>query len=125
MAVGLARGDLEVAGQHGTGQGHNDLVAWPEVVRTADDAAHVFAAIGSGLPLGGDAHLAPVDCLAVRLRLGLNREHLTDDERAGEVEAANRLFLEADAHELCVHVLGGGCCGQRDELAEPAEWDPH
>src|SRR5690606_2991556 len=40
VAVGLARGDAEIAGQHGAGQGHNHLVPHLEVVRTADDALH-------------------------------------------------------------------------------------
>ena len=38
VAVGLARGDREAAGQHGTGQRDDDVVADGEVARAADDA---------------------------------------------------------------------------------------
>ena len=41
VAVGLARGDRERAGQHGARQRHDDLVAHEEVAGAADDAAHV------------------------------------------------------------------------------------
>ena len=76
VAVGLARGDRERAGQHGAGQRHDDLVADEEVVGAADDAAHGVAAVGRGLALGGDTHLAPADGLAVGLRLVDELEHL-------------------------------------------------
>ena len=61
VTVGLARGDRERAGQHGARQRDDDLVAGGEVVRAADDAARLGLA---------DIHLAPVDRLAVALRLG-------------------------------------------------------
>ena len=43
VAVGLARGDREAAGQHRAGQRDDDEVADGEVVRAADDAARLGA----------------------------------------------------------------------------------
>ena len=54
VAVGLARGDPEVPGQHGAGQGDHHLVTLHEVVGAADDALHaggVDAVAGEGLLL--------------------------------------------------------------------------
>ena len=45
-AVGLARGDREVAGQHGAGQDHDDLVADGEVAGAADDLLRLAGAVG-------------------------------------------------------------------------------
>ena len=46
VAVGLARADLEVAGQHGAGQADHDEVALDEVVGAADDALRLAGAVG-------------------------------------------------------------------------------
>ena len=58
VAVGLARGDREAAGQRRPGQRDHDEVADGEVQRTADDAArlrlaHVDLAPADGLAVGG------------------------------------------------------------------------
>jgi hypothetical protein len=108
VAVGLARGDRERAGQHRARQRHDDLVADEEVARAADDAVHRGAAVGRGLAVGRDAHLAPADGLAVGLRLLDELEHLAHDDRALQLEAVHVLLLEADLHEGGVHVLGVG-----------------
>ena len=45
VAVGLARLDAEVTGQHGAGQGDDDLLAGLHVRRAADDAARHLVAL--------------------------------------------------------------------------------
>ena len=99
MAVGLAGGDRERAGQHGSGQGHDDLVSDEEVACAADDAVHGVAAIGRRLALWGDAHLAPTDGLAVGLRFLDELEDLAHDDGTAQLEAVHVLLFEADAHE--------------------------
>ena len=111
VAVGLAGGDLEVAGQHAAGQDHHDQVAGREVVRAADDA----------LRLAGrrwrqpTSTCAPVDGLAVLLRLGLHREHPADHERAADLLARllDRLELEAERGQPRGELLRGDVGGQR------------
>ena len=80
VAVGLAGGDLEATWQHAAGEYDDDEVARLEVVRAADDALGLTGAVGV-------AHVdrAPVDGLAVLLRLGLLGQHATDHQRAGDV----------------------------------------
>ena len=119
VPVGLARGDRERAGQHGAREGrHHDLVADREVVGAADDAA--------GLRLA-DIHLAPVDGLAVGLRLRLERQHLADHDGAFEAVrgAVDVFFFEADLHERGVDVFRGGVGGHIRELTKPAQWNAH
>src|SRR5690606_6138267 len=55
VPVGLARGDVEVAGQGGAGQRDDDVVAHREVVRAADDAAGGH--VGGLLAQIGRAHV--------------------------------------------------------------------
>ncbi|GMA85377.1 hypothetical protein GCM10025868_06270 [Angustibacter aerolatus] len=88
------------------------MVAGVEVVRTADDAAH--AAVR-----GADVDLAPVDRLAVLLRLGHALDDAADDDRAGDVAAVQRLLLEPDPHERGLHLLGGGARVGVGVLAQP------
>ena len=87
LAVRLASGDFESAGQHRAGQRNDDEVTLVEITRATDDAA------GLGL---ADIHLAPVNGLAVALRLRLERHNLTDDNGTGDLEAVGVLFFEAD-----------------------------
>ena len=68
VAVGLARRDLEPARQHAARQHDDDQVAGLEVVRAADDALRLSGAVGVT-----DVDGAPVDGLAVLLRLGRPR----------------------------------------------------
>jgi hypothetical protein len=69
-AVGLARADLEAAGQHTTRRGKRYPVADDEVARTADDMP-LLAVSGR--------HLAIADRLVEPGQL-LNIEHLSDND---------------------------------------------
>ena len=97
VAVGLARGDGEVAGQHGSRQHDDDEVADLEVVGAADDL--LVLALGQHLAVLADVDGAPADGLAVLLGLEGDVEHPADDERPGEVAAVEVLLLEADGDE--------------------------
>ena len=110
MSIRLTGGDGERAGQDRAGKRDDDLVSDNEVVGATDDAARLWLA---------DIHLAPVDRLAIGLRLWGELEHPTDDDRTAEAEAVNRLFLEADAHERGMHVFRGDVEGNVDELPKP------
>ena len=137
VSVGRARGDGERAGQHGAGERDDDLVAGDEIVGAADDAADVarrpvaepFAELVAkpfAKPSGhADIHLTPVDGLAVRLRFGFERQHLTDDDRAGQLERVHGLLFEADLHERGMDRRGSRVGREVDVFAEPAEWDAH
>ena len=92
VAVGLAGGDLEAAGQHAAGEHDDHEVARREVVRPADDALGLAGAVGVA-----DVDGAPVDGLAVLLRLGLHRQHAADHQRAGDVVAGTLERLELEA----------------------------
>ena len=117
VPVRLARGDREAAGQHRSRQRDDDVVAGLEVVRAADDAARRLLA---------DVDLAPVDRLAVGLRLGAPGQDVADDEGAGDLAGAvDRLLLEPDAHQLGGELLGGQAGRQRDVGAQPGERDEH
>ena len=93
VAVGLAGGDLEVPREHPTGQDHHDQVTGREVVGAADDALGLAGTVGRA-----NINLAPLDRLAVLLRLGLHREHPADHQRAPDLLARllDRLQLEAE-----------------------------
>ena len=123
VAVGLAGRDLEAARQHPTGQDADDEVAHAEVVRAADDLLRL--ALGELLAVLADVDGAPVDGLAVLLRLGLDGQHPSDDEGAGDVTAVQPLLLEADAHEGGSDVLTGGVRGDVGELAQPGHGRVH
>src|SRR5690606_24498040 len=124
VPVGLAGGDVEVAGQRGAGQGDDDVVTDGEVVGAADDAAggHVRGLLplaGGVVVLGADVDAAVVDRLAVLVLLGLERQDAADDERAGDGGRDDRLLLQAHAHEVRGEVGGGGALGHGDVLGEP------
>ncbi len=129
VAVGLPRGDREVAGQHGAREGDDHQIALDEVVRAADDAAarallaglRVLRVVGVLVVLGADVHADPVDGLAVLLRLLDELEHAADHERAGHLRAEQRFFLEADAGEVGGDLERGGGRGELDVLAEPGQ----
>ena len=125
VAVGLACRDRERTGQHRAGQGHDDLVAHEEVAGPADDAVHGLAAVGRGLAIGCDAHLAPADGLAVGLRFLDELEHLADDDGAVEFEGVHILFFETDLDEGGVHVFGRRARDEFDVLGKPAERHAH
>ena len=105
VAVGLARGDREAAGQHRAGQHDDDQVADGEVERAADDA--LGRPLGQPLPVLADVDLAPADRLAVLLRLLDELQHPADDQRAGDVAAVQPLLLEADPDEAGRDVAAG------------------
>ncbi len=107
VPVGLARGDRERAGQHGAGQGDDDLVADEEVAAPQTMPRTSAPPSAAVCTLGRDANGAPADGLAVRLRLGRELEHLADDDGAGDVEAVDGLLLEPDPDERRVQVGDG------------------
>ena len=132
VAVGFARGDAEVAGQHGARKGDHHLVALNEVVRAADDALHaggVDALAGEGLllTLGDHADLAPVDGLAVGLGFLDQGQHLADDDGTlqGVGGPVHGLFFEADLHEVGHDFLGARIGRNGREFTQPGKGDTH
>ena len=121
LAVRLARGDREVAGQHGAGEDHDDLVADGEVTGAADDLLRFTGAVG-----GADVDGAEADGLLEALQL-LDGQDLSDDEGALEAGAdlLDGLDLEADGDELGLHVTAGLARGQVDVLPQPGKRDAH
>ena len=122
VAVGLARGDLEPAGQHAAGQHDHDEVAGREVVGAADDALRLAGAVG-----GADVDGAPVDGLAVLLRLRLHREDAADHQRAGDVVAGllDRLELEPELGQPGGELLGGDVGREVHVVADPGDRGLH
>ncbi len=123
VPVGLASTDRERAlrrGEHAAGKDDDDEVADVEVVRTADDALRLAGAVGVA-----DVDGAPVDGLAVLLRLGVLGEHPTHDERAGDAAGVQALLLEADGDEGGGDLLAGGVLGHGHVLAQPVDGNPH
>jgi hypothetical protein len=119
VPVGLARADLEAAGQHGPGQRDHHRITGGEVARAADDPA--------GLLL---AHVdeAPADRLAVALRLVREVQHAADHQRAEHVAAVHGLLLQTDPRQVGGNVLGrhpARIRWRRDVLAQPRQGDPH
>jgi len=111
-AVGLARGDLEAARQHGAGQRHHHVVTAFEVAGTADDPARRQLA---------DVYLAPANHLAVALRLlselqDASHHHRSADIGAGDLDA---FHLQARAGERVRDLSGGDVGGQRDQFTQP------
>src|SRR5699024_4258729 len=100
-----------------------------EVVRAADDAAagtlraglRVLRVVLRLVVLGADVDAAPVDGLAVLLRLAHELQHTADDQRAGHLCTEDRLLLEADAGEVRGDLQGGDVCGQFGVLGEPGQ----
>src|SRR5690606_10807205 len=100
-----------------------------EVVRAAHDAARtarrhvggVHALDLGGVVLRADVDQAPVDRLAVLLRLGGHRDHATHDEGPSHGGAVDRLLLQADAHEVGGEPLGREALGQLDVVAQPVD----
>ena len=132
VAVGLARGDAEVAGQDGTGKGDHHFVALNEVVGAADDAldaGRVDAVAGEGLLLAfrDNPDLAPVDGLAVGLRFLDDAQHLAHHNRAlqGVRGAVDRFLFKANldqfGHQVFGRCSGRYCC----EFTQPGKWDTH
>ena len=126
VAVGLTSSNRETTGQHGAGQGHNNLVAGLEIVGAADDALHaggLNALAGQGLlpTLRNHAHLAPVHGLAVGVGLGFHRENLAHHNRARHLVggAVNVFFFQANLHQGCHQIFSRSVLGDRHELAQP------
>lgn len=115
LAVRLACGDREVAGQHGTGQDHDDLVADGEVAGAADDLLELTRAVG-----GADVDEAEADGLLEALQL-LDGLHLADDQGTLEVgaELLDGLDLEACRNELGLDVAAGLRRKRVDVLPQP------
>ena len=122
VPVGLPRADLEVAGQHGSGQADHDEVALDEVVRAADDPLGLAGAVGVS-----DVDGAPVDGLAVLLRLLVDGEHPAHHERAGDRvgRVGDRLELEPEHRQPLGERAHRDVGRQVDVLANPGQWRPH
>jgi hypothetical protein len=122
VAVGLAGGDLEASRQHSPRQHHDDEVVGGEVVGTTDDALRLSGAVGVA-----DVDGAPVDGLAVLLRLGLHREHAADHQRAGDgvTRAVQRLELEAERGQPRGELLRAEVGWQVGVLADPGNGCAH
>ncbi len=121
VAVGLAGGDRERAGQHGAREDHHDLVADGEVGRAADDLLRVAGAVGRT-----DVDPAVPDRLLEAGQL-LDGEHLADHQRALEVAAdlLDGLDLQAGPDQALGHVAAGLAGRQVDVLAQPGKRDAH
>jgi hypothetical protein len=122
VAVGLARGDLEPAGQHRAGQHEHDPVADGEVGGTADDAAQRLGVGGQVCPGGGDP--AVPDRL---LELGqlLDRLHLRDDQAVDVADGLMRLDLKAGRGQPPRDVGRVGRLGDGRVLAQPGKRYSH
>ncbi len=116
VAVRSARGDDEPAGQHRTGQRHDDQVARAEVVRPADDAARLGGPVGA---VRADVDRAPVDGLAVLLRLRVGGEDTTHHDGTRDVAAVDPLLLQPDPDQVRGDLLGGRACGDVHQLGQP------
>src|SRR5690606_19042647 len=120
VAVGLARGDLEVPGQHTAGQDHRNQVTGLEVVRPADDPLRFARAVRVT-----DIDLAPVDGLAVLLLLGCHLQDATDHERTPDIAAVQPFLLQSDADQIGGHLDAGGASRQLGILPEPVKGNAH
>jgi hypothetical protein len=122
VAVRLARRDLETTGEHAAREHHHDQVAGSEVVRAADDALRLAGAVCVGNVDG-----APVDRLAVLLRLGLHRQHAADHQRPADLVAGpvDGLELEAERGEPRGQLVGGDLVREVDVLADPGDGGLH
>ena len=124
MAVGLARLNLEVAGQHGARQGDDDLLAGLHIGCAADDATRHLVAVLVGLvPFVATVHVAPVDDLAVLLRFGSGVHHVADHDRAGHLGGVNLLFFKAHLDEVLGKLFIGQAFGDLDVVLEPIDVD--
>src|SRR5262249_44359061 len=121
LAVRLARGDREAAGQHGARQDHDDPVADGEVAGTADDLLWLSRAVGLA-----DVDRAEPDRLLEALQF-LDGQHLADHQRPLEVgaELLDGLHLETYLDELGLDVAPGHSRRQVDVLPQPRKRDPH
>jgi len=118
VTVGLARSDLEAAGQGRSGQCDDDEVALREVECAADDA--------SGLALA-DIDRGPADGLAVGVLFVHAGEHPRDDQRPGDLRtrALDCLDLEAERHQPLGKVAPPDVRWQVDVLPQPGHRRAH
>src|SRR5690606_8891378 len=107
LAVGLARRDLEVSGQHGAGQRDHHEVALPEVRRAADDVLDLlFVALTTA-----DFNLAVPNRLLEPREL-FDGGDAADDERAPHLVQVRYLFdLQPDPDERFGQRLRGCLLG--------------
>ena len=130
VAVGLARGDGEPAGQDRAGKRSDDLVADRKVFGTADNAAHLVARatesrirrLFAGL---GHAHLTPADGLAVALRLLRELENLAHNDRTRHIGTVDVFFFEAHLDQCRVNILGSSAGSKVDVFGQPTERNAH
>ena len=126
VAVGLARADLEPAGQHRAGQRQRHPVADGEVDRAADHAGRLLRRPGQLAVGDGDA--AVPDRLLQVLGSGqlLDEEHLGDHHATDVVpDRLHRLDLEAGRGQPPRDLGGIDGLGQRRVLAQPGKRHSH
>ena len=120
VAVGLARFDPEIAGQHCARQGHDDLLAGGHVRGAADDAArHLLAVLVDRVVRGADVDMTPVDGLAVLLRFRRRVDDISDDDRTGDLGGVDLLLLKTDPDQVLGQLLVGEVRRNLDVLLEP------
>ena len=125
VTIGLARGDLEVARQHGSRQRDDHQVVDVEVVRAADDAAarqlRGFLARAGGVVVLAHVHAAVVDGLAVRSGLLHARQDAAHDEGADDAGGVDFFFLKADLDQGGGQGLGVRPLRNVDVVGQPAQ----
>src|SRR4051794_36829230 len=123
MPIGLPGGDLEPAGQHGSGERDHHQIADCEVVGAAHNAPRTFVPV----VLGANVDVAPPDHLAVLLRLVDEVEHPADNQRSHDVgtRRMKRLQLQAEGGEPVRELLRPNVVRQVDVLANPGERGAH
>ena len=126
VAVGPAGADGESAGKHRSGQGDDHPGAFDGVGSTTDDAAALNTLLdvlrmSLGVVPRTDVDPAPVDGLAVLLRLGDRGQDVTDDDRARELATDDLDLLNGRGvvGEGLSHLLGGGAVRQIDHGLQP------
>ena len=112
--------DAEVTGQHGARQRDDDLLPGLHVRGAAHDAAgHLVAVLVDLVVLVADVHVAPVDGLAVLLRLGRGVHHVADHNRTGHLGGVDLLLLQADLDQVPGQLLVRQILGDLDMVLEP------
>jgi hypothetical protein len=79
--------------QHGARQSNNNLVAHNKIVGSTDNPAHSGSIRGV---FGRNLHLAPANGLSIALGFIDEIEDFPDNHGAGDLEAVDVFFFEAD-----------------------------
>jgi hypothetical protein len=122
VSVGTSGRNWEGARQYRTGQGNNNLVADHKVVGSTNNPAHCR---GVRSVLGSHLHLTPANGLPIALRFIDEIEDFPDNDGAGDVEAVNLFFFEADRDQCLVDGFWSGVRLEFDVFAKPRQWNAH